>query len=118
MHTLRAARLITRLVLVAWLLALGAAIASPLLKPQALSLVCSGVGVVKLLPQDDGDAEGMAGQALDCPLCLTPGAPPPVPARAGEPVSPLAHVLRPIPAAHIAWLTAAPLPPRGPPRHS
>ena len=32
-----------------------------------------------------------------------------------EPVQPLSHVLRPIAAAHIAWLTAAPLPARGPP---
>ena len=33
-----------------------------------------------------------------------------------EPVQPLSHVLRPIAAAHIAWLTAAPLPARGPPQ--
>lgn len=118
MHILRAARLITRLALVAWLLALGAAIASPLLKPQALSLVCSGAGAVKLLPQGDGADDDSGGHALDCPLCLTPGAPPPAPARTGELLSPLAHVLRPVPAAWIAWLTAAPLPPRGPPRHS
>jgi hypothetical protein len=30
----------------------------------------------------------------------------------------LAHALRPMPSAHIAWLTGSPLPPRGPPAFS
>jgi hypothetical protein len=56
---------------------------------------------------------------MDCPLCATSSAPPPPVLRlSAEPAQPLAHVLQSIPAAHIAALTAAPLPARGPPAFS
>ncbi|HEY5580804.1 MAG TPA: DUF2946 domain-containing protein, partial [Rhodoferax sp.] len=41
--------------------------------------------------------------------------PPPVAHAATEPMQALGHVLQGIPAAHIAALSAAPLPARGPP---
>ncbi|WP_137892014.1 DUF2946 domain-containing protein [Ramlibacter sp. 2FC] len=115
MQTLRSARLLARLVLVWFALALGAAIASPLVQPQSLELVCSGAGSMKLvLKPGDGEAPASA-LTLDCPLCANLGAPPPLARGGAEPAQPLAHVLQAIPAAHIAWLTAAPLPARGPP---
>lgn len=114
MHTLRQFQLLARLVLAWFVLALGVAVAAPLVQPQALELVCSSVGAVKLVKVGD-DGSAAASHLLDCPLCLTSSAPPPAVQVQVEPPQPLAHALRPIPAAHIAGRTAAPLPARGPP---
>ncbi|AEG94758.1 hypothetical protein [Ramlibacter tataouinensis] len=113
MHALRNARRLARLVLAWFALSLGAALASPVVQPQGVELVCAG-GVMKLMTVDEGGPAG-ASQALDCPLCTPAGAPPaPAPVAAAMPL-PLGHALQPIPAARIAALTAAPLPARGPP---
>ena len=116
MQMLRNARLITRFVLVWFAMSIGAAIASPLIKPQAIELICSGSGVMKVLVKnDDGSSTEVASRMLDCPLCASSSAPPPLPGMLVEPAQPLAYVLQSIPSAHIAALTAAPLPARGPP---
>lgn len=117
LQVLRNAHLIARFVLVWFALSIGVAIASPIVKPQAMELICTGtVGVMKLLVQTDDGPQDVASLTLDCPLCATNLAPPPPLARpAAEPAQPLAYVLQSIPAAHIASLTAAPLPARGPP---
>lgn len=114
MQTLRRAHVLARFVLVWFALALGAAIASPIVKPQAMELVCSAGGAVKLVTSND-DAPAPSGHTLDCPLCMVSSAPPPALQLQAEPQQSLAHALRPIPAAHIAGRTAAPLPARGPP---
>ena len=75
MHTLRHAQSIARFVLVWFALSLGAAIASPLLQPQALQLVC-GATSIKLVA-GDGKASGPQSPTLDCPLCAGIAAPPP-----------------------------------------
>ena len=114
MPLLRHAHFLARWVLVCFVLSLGAAMASPLVKPQTMELVCSGAGVMKLLIKtDDGGSVGH--HTLHCPLCASLGAPPPQLRVAAEPFQPLSYVLQPIAAAHIAALTAAPLPARGPP---
>jgi hypothetical protein len=118
MHCLRTARNLARFVLVWFVLSLGAAVASPMVKPQSMELICTGTGVIKVLIKSDDGVKEMSTHTLDCPLCMTAGTPPPVAHAEVEPVSPLSHVLRPIAAAHIAWLTAAPLPARGPPAFS
>lgn len=119
MQTLRNAHLLARFVLVWFVLSIGVAIASPIVKPQAMELVCSGAGVMKLLVKtDDGGSKEVSGHTLDCPLCASVSAPPPVARLNAEPVQPLAHVLQSIPAAHLAALTAAPPPARGPPTFS
>ncbi|HVZ42633.1 MAG TPA: DUF2946 family protein [Ramlibacter sp.] len=119
MHRLRQARFLARLVLAWFALALGAAIASPLVKPQSLELVCSASGATKLLATDAGEDNGTAPAlhhgTLDCPLCLFAGAPPPVVVVDLPSMQPLGHAVQPIVAARIAVLTAAPLPARGPP---
>ncbi|NBO82929.1 MAG: hypothetical protein EBU75_08900 [Betaproteobacteria bacterium] len=51
----------------------------------------------------------------DCPLCASVSAPPPPLTVHFEKLTPLAHALHPIAAAHIASATAPPLPSRGPP---
>jgi hypothetical protein len=123
LQTLRNAHRITRLVLVWFVLSLGAAIASPLVNPQAAELICTGTGVMKLLVKnidgtvDEGGTE-VASRMLDCPLCASVTAPPPAAKATAEPAQPLGYVLQTIPAAHIAARTAAPPPGRGPPASS
>jgi len=118
MQSLRNAHLLARFVLVWFALSIGVAIASPLVKPQAMELICSSMGVMKLQIQGDDGSTDLGVKTLDCPLCATSSAPPPVAFLAVEPVQPLAYVLRSIPAAIIAALTAAPPPARGPPAFS
>lgn len=118
MDRFRLAKVLARFVLVWFALSIGAAIASPIIKPQAMELICSGGGAIKLLGKTDDGGKAVSSHTLDCPLCTTTGTPPPVARIKAEPREPLAHLLRPIPAAHIAWLTAAPLPARGPPAFS
>jgi hypothetical protein len=116
MQSLRRAHLLARFVLVWFALSIGVAIASPVIKPQAMELICSGTGVMKLLVQtDDGVKEVSTHSSLDCPLCAGFGAPPLAQTVLAPSQKSLGHVLQPVPAAHIAWLTAAPLPARGPP---
>jgi hypothetical protein len=119
LQLLRNAHLLARFVLVWFALSIGVAIASPIVKPRAMELVCSGAGVMKLLVKTDDGSQEVVSHTLDCPLCATSSAPPPPVARlSAEPAQPLAYVLQSIPAAHIASLTAAPLPARGPPAFS
>ena len=119
MQTLRNAHLIARFVLVWFALSIGVAIASPIVKPQGMEVICTGTaGVMKLmLKTDDGSDRDAAHNTLDCPLCgLLGAAPPPIvsPVKLA-PTQALAHATQSIPAARIAALTAAPLPARGPP---
>jgi len=118
MQTLRTAHLIARFVLVWFALSVGVAIASPLVKPQGMELICTGSGVMKLLIKSDEGREVVSLHTLDCSLCATGYAPPPIVQWGIDPVQPLAHVLQSIPAAHIASLTAVPPPARGPPAFS
>jgi hypothetical protein len=115
MHRLRTARFLARLVLAWFVLSIGAAVASPMVKPQAMELICTGSGAIKVLVKSDDGVKEMSSHTLDCPLCATAGSPPPSARRETVPAQMLSHVLQPVAAAHIAWLTAAPLPARGPP---
>jgi hypothetical protein len=115
MPALRRARFLARLVLAWFALSLGVAIASPLVKPGGIELICSGSGAIKLLVKGEPDGGQPTGHTLDCPLCASTAAPPPV-LRTGLVFVPaLGHVVQPIVAARVAALTAAPLPARGPP---
>ncbi len=119
MQTLRNAHLIARFVLVWFAFSIGVAIASPIVKPQPMELICSGAGVMKLLVKTDDGAKEVLTYTMDCPLCANNSAPPPPVVRlTAEPLQPLAYVLRSLPAARLASLTAAPPPARGPPSFS
>ncbi len=115
MHALRRSRHIARLVL-AWLvLAMGAAVASPLVRPASLALVCTAAGA-SLVSTEGGEALPAPGHALDCPLCLHLLAPPPPDVVAAVPGG-MAHPAL-VPACTggvVATLSAPPLPARGPP---
>lgn len=94
---------------------------APFVQPLAYAVVCSANGskLVATVDAHDPGANSAPDTGVDhtahCPLCLGTGAPPAIVARDAEPAQPLAHVLRPIPAAHLASLVGAPLPARGPP---
>ena len=130
MQVLRRAHLLTRLILVWFVASLGVAMASPLLKPQGAELLCTGMGAMKMLvTAQDGSQQALDLQdpklgvhlkgalhtSLDCPLCGVVSAPPPVVQSLPSVQRALSYALQPLPAAHIAARTAAPLPPRGPP---
>ncbi len=122
MQFLRKSHLITRMALVWFALFVCVAAASPLINPQSIEMVCSGSGVMKLVIQDQRQSdEGLgvaSGHTLDCSLCGTVGAPPPVAISLPALTQPLAYALQSIPQARIAALTGAPLPARGPPTFS
>jgi hypothetical protein len=119
LQTLRQALNLTRLVLVWFALSVGVAIASPMVNPQAMDLVCTSTGSMKLVVQGDDAGVAATSHTLDCPLCASHSAPPPALNTAlTQPVpSSLAHALEPLAAARIAAVTAPPLPSRGPPAH-
>jgi hypothetical protein len=115
MQSLRNAALLARLVLAWFALSLGVAVASPVIQPQAVELVCSSTGVVKLLVKSGSGTGEVRAHAHDCPLCVTAGTPPPAVRSHAEPAQPLADVRPEACAIFIAWRPAAPLPARGPP---
>ena len=117
MEHLRHALHLTRLVLVWFALSVGVAIASPVVNPHSMDLVCTSTGSMKLVVQGDEDVAG-ATHTLDCPLCAAMSAPPPALNTLLTQPSPLAHALQSLVAAHIAAITAPPLPSRGPPQNS
>jgi hypothetical protein len=114
MQMLRHSLHITRLVLVWFALSVGVAIASPVLNPKGVDMVCTGTGMMKLVVQGDDDSTTSV-KTMDCPLCAGIGAPPPEFNTSLTQPSPLSFALLPIEAARIASATAPPLPSRGPP---
>ena len=115
MQYLRNTSNIIRFVLVWFALSVGVAIASPMVQPKAMDMVCTSTGSMKLVVQGDEDSSTSASSTLDCPLCASISAPLPALNTALSQPSPLSHALLPSVAAHIASLTAPPLPSRGPP---
>jgi hypothetical protein len=65
LQTLRQARWITRLVLVWFALFLGAAVASPIVKPASGQMVCTAMGGMKMVMDDEGQAQP-ASASMDC----------------------------------------------------
>ncbi len=113
MQRLRQARLLARLVLAWFALAIGVAVAAPLVQPPTLHVVCTGAAM-KVVVQDEEPAQAVASHLLECPACVAVAPPPAAGAFMQQPL-PLGHVLEPIPAARLAARTAAALPARGPP---
>ncbi|QNK71487.1 DUF2946 family protein [Variovorax sp. PAMC26660] len=108
-----------RWVLLWFTLSIGVAVASPVVHPQTVELVCASVGSIKAIVHTDDGAQELGAGHMDCPLCVLSGAPPAAPATSSLPVLvPLAQAVRPIPSTHIAAVTAAPMPARGPPAFS
>ncbi|WP_309278217.1 DUF2946 family protein [Comamonas sp.] len=120
---LRSSFWLSRLVLAWFALTVGVSIAAPFVQPQSLALVCSASGEIKWVQvnsdadtDSSADAMGVSHHHIDCALCLSVTAPPPLfLLDLNSSQQSLSYALRPVPAAHIASVTRAPLPARGPP---
>jgi len=118
LQSLRNAHRLTRLVLVWLALFIGAAVASPLVNPEGVQLVCTEAGSVKLVQLDADGQEAQGGQqGLHCPLCLPVTAPPPLVSSAQAPVG-LSYALAPLEQARLASLIGLPWQARAPPSFS
>ena len=118
LQTLRNARWLTRLVLLWFALFVGAATASALVKPPGGQMVCTGMGSMKLVNPDAGDAAGSPlRQGMDCPLCMPLMSPLPAIMPAPHP-SGLAYALHLLESARLASLIGLPWQARGPPSFS
>jgi hypothetical protein len=116
MQTLRNAHHLARFVLVWFVLTLGVAIASPVVHPRAMELICSDAGVVKLVVQGEADGGLAKSHTLECPMCIMGGGAPLV---QGGPLMPAERVtavraLAPL-ATPVTVSRAVPPPARGPP---
>lgn len=118
MQRLRNSLSLTRLILVWFMLTVGMAVASPIVQPRAMEVVCTANGGMLLMVLDeDGQAVSNLHPSLDCPLCLVITAPPVYSPPYLEPPQPLGLALRPVVSARIAARLSASHPPRGPPSH-
>ena len=116
MQALRNSVPLARLVMAWFALTLGLAIASPLVHPQAMGLVCTAGGSVRLVVVNGEEGQAVSAQhSLDCPLCLAVTPPPAHVHPSWAQLQPMGRALQPIVSARIASLVGAPLPPRGPP---
>jgi hypothetical protein len=118
LHTLRNTPWLAKLTLLCFALALGAAVAAPMVNPQTELVICTDVGMLKVVLNDDGtySTTSTRNDGMYCPLCSAGGVPASIPVSTVQGPHPLSYVLKSIPAAHLAALTAAPLPARGPPQ--
>ncbi|MET4575075.1 DUF2946 family protein [Ottowia thiooxydans] len=116
MHALRTSSVLSRLVLVWFMLMLGVATASPIVLPKASEIICTVGGAMKVVYLDDeSQAENNVQHTLDCSLCLGSTLPLPSQSVVGTSAPAPLHLLMPELAAPFAALAGAPLPPRGPP---
>jgi hypothetical protein len=103
------------LALLWFLLTLGVAVASPVVHPQQEMAICSGLGMQKVLVNDDGTITTSAVSGISCPLCLVGGAPPPATPPLAATVQVLGRLVPSKPVALFETLSATPPPARGPP---
>ncbi len=118
---LRNANRLSRFLQVWLVLFFGSAVVSPLVKPEAVHLVCTVVGGLKLVQVDaaGADVDSVASHtALDCPTCLPMIAPPVADVLAPLPAGHLSHVLQTLSASRLASLLAQPWQARAPPLFS
>jgi hypothetical protein len=115
LQSLRNATLLARLVLVWLVLVTGVAIAAPLAQPKTFALVCSGAGVMQLLVNPGDGGEAPASATLDCPLCASVAAPPPVARSCAQPAPAQALAQPGVVTPLRATPGAAPPPARAPP---
>ena len=116
MQTLRSAHHLARLVLVWFALSLGVAIASPVVNPQDLQMVCTGSGAMKLIVTDANGDQDTTLLSMDCPLCATGLAiTPELPTLDFTQAAPINLATMQAASTATAQFFSAPLPARGPP---
>ena len=99
-----------------FVLTLGAAVASPMVHPQAESTICSGMGMHKVVINDDGTITTSAVSGISCPLCLVGGAPSQTTLPLVAAMQVLGQLVPSTPVAFVETPTASPPPARGPPQ--
>jgi hypothetical protein len=109
-------RRLARLVLVWYVLFVGVSVVASTLQPQTMEVVCSSMGIMKLVVQGEDDDAQMR-SSMDCALCAhaTPALPPPSATHLAHVSDARAHIVQRVPAAILLARTAPPLPSRGPP---
>lgn len=116
MNALRALSSLRWWVLAWFVLALGAAVASPIVQPQTMELVCSGAGTAHVVVHTDQGTVKLDAPGLDCSLCLLAGAAPAtIYSLAHGPATWRCLVAVPPASAPVLATTAVPPPARGPP---
>lgn len=113
---LRLHRTLAWWVLATHLLVLGVSALAATLSPKTLEVVCSSMGVMKVVVSGDEGVPELR-SSMDCPLCAhaTPALPPSALVTSARPLDPRAYILQRLPAAVLLARTAPPLPSRGPP---
>ncbi len=106
---------LARWVLLWFALSLGAAIASPMVSPKTVELICSSAGAMKLIVKSDDGSISQGSHTLDCALCVGTAAPPPAQICPQTQPSGLSYATQAIPQARVATLLFTQPPPRGPP---
>jgi len=107
---------LTRLVLVWYVLFVGLSVLASTLQPKTLEVVCSSMGIMKLVVQGE-EGENQVRSSMDCSLCAhaTPALPPPMVAGLAHVPDARARSVQRLPEAVLIANTAPPLPSRGPP---
>ena len=115
MMSARILRQFTRWVALWFVLSLGAAVASPMIQPQAMSLICSSAGAMQVIVQTDDGAIELGSHSLDCPLCANLAAPPAQLLVLAQAAQLAAGAPRPAPTAHPPYQPHQPWQARAPP---
>ena len=112
LHTLRRSHTLAHLVLVWFVLAMGVAVAAPVVQPLNLGGICS----ASTVSGDEQPASGTNGHhTLQCVLCLSAGAPPLAAPAAFVPASLNNALLPRVPAPVVLAARNSPLSARAPP---
>lgn len=102
--------------IVVWcVLSLGAALASPIVQPHTVELICSGGSGATLVVHGENGPAPFDGPGADCAVCLLGAAPPLRPLQIAAPLPATAATPAPPPVALALPPTAAPPPARAPP---
>lgn len=109
-------RPLSRLVLAWYVLFVGVSVLASTLQPKTMEVVCSSMGIMKVVVQGEGEAVGLTSN-MDCPLCAhaTPALPPTTLAALVHVHDARAYIVQALPEALLLARTAPPLPSRGPP---
>ena len=109
-------RRLARLVLVWYVLFVGVSVLAATLQPKTMDVVCSSMGLMKLVVQGEG-GDAQVRSSMDCPLCAhaTPALPPPTVAALAHVADVRSHIVQRLPEAVLIARTAPPLSSRGPP---
>jgi hypothetical protein len=109
-------RRLARFVLAWYVLFVGVSVLASTLQPKTMEVVCSSMGLMKLVVQGEG-GDAQVRSSMDCPLCAhaTPALPPPTVAALAHVPDARSHIVQRLPEAVLIARTAPPLPSRGPP---